>query len=140
MEELNGKLARWLQEIYHSREHDSIGESPQERFARGLPLLRHLDPQLDLDRLFYTRIDRVVRKDGTEGRCETVALPLLDHAGNVWGTLLAQSEIADESSAAPPAPLEEQPQDEAIAPSVRPSAIEIRAGIGVLCGGCMRHT
>ncbi|MFO1500578.1 MAG: Mu transposase C-terminal domain-containing protein [Verrucomicrobiota bacterium] len=24
-----------------------------------------MDPQLDLDRLFYTRIDRVVRKDGT---------------------------------------------------------------------------
>jgi hypothetical protein len=30
-----------------------------------LPLLRPVDPQLDLDRLFYTRIDRVVRKDGT---------------------------------------------------------------------------
>lgn len=65
LEELNGKLSRWLQEIYHPREHDSIGESPQERFARALPLLRPLDPQLDLDRLFYTRIDRVVRKDGT---------------------------------------------------------------------------
>jgi len=65
LEELNGKLSRWLQEIYHPREHDGIGESPQERFARALPLLRPLDPQLDLDRLFYTRIDRVVRKDGT---------------------------------------------------------------------------
>ena len=65
LEELNGKLARWLQEIYHPRAHDSIGESPQERFARALSLLRPLDPQLDLDRLFYTRIDRVVRKDGT---------------------------------------------------------------------------
>ena len=63
--ELNGKLARWLQEIYHPRAHDSIGESPQERFARALSLLRPLDPHLDLDRLFYTRIDRVVRKDGT---------------------------------------------------------------------------
>ncbi len=63
--ELNGKLAQWLQEIYHPRPHSSIGESPQERFARALPLLRPLDPQLDLDRLFYTRIERVVRKDGT---------------------------------------------------------------------------
>lgn len=27
--------------------------------------LRTLDPQLDLDRLFYTRLERVVRKDGT---------------------------------------------------------------------------
>ena len=65
LEELNGKLSRWLQEIYHPRQHDGIGESPQERFTRALPLLRPLDPHLDLDRLFYTRIDRVVRKDGT---------------------------------------------------------------------------
>jgi len=65
LEELNGKLARWLQEVYHPRRHEGIGESPQERFARALPLLRLLDPHLDLDRLFYTRIDRVVRKDGT---------------------------------------------------------------------------
>jgi putative transposase len=65
LEELNGKLSGWLQEIYHPREHDGIGESPQDRFARALPLLRPLDSQLDLDRLFYTRIERVVRKDGT---------------------------------------------------------------------------
>src|SRR5512142_11075 len=65
LEELNGQLARWLQEVYHPRLHDGIAESPQERFARALPLLRLLDPHLDLDRLFYTRIDRVVRKDGT---------------------------------------------------------------------------
>lgn len=65
LEELNGKLARWLQEVYHPRAHDGLGESPQERFARFLHLLRPLDPQLDLDRLFYTRLDRVVRKDGT---------------------------------------------------------------------------
>jgi putative transposase len=65
LEELNGKLARWLQEIYHPRDHDGIGESPQDRFARALPLLRPLDPHLALDRLCYPRIDRVVRKDGT---------------------------------------------------------------------------
>src|SRR6266536_792978 len=29
LEELNGKLARWLQEVYHPRAHDGIGESPQ---------------------------------------------------------------------------------------------------------------
>jgi transposase InsO family protein len=65
LEELNGKLAHWLQEVYHPRVHEGIGQSPQERFARALPLLRLLDPHLDLDRLFYTRIERVVRKDGT---------------------------------------------------------------------------
>jgi hypothetical protein len=65
LEELNGKLARGLQEIYHPRVHEGIGQSPQERFARALPRLRLLDPHLDLDRLCYTRIERVVRKDGT---------------------------------------------------------------------------
>jgi hypothetical protein len=65
LDELNGKLACWLQEVYHPRNHDSIGETPQERFTRALSLIRPLDPQLDLDRLFYTRIERVVRKDGT---------------------------------------------------------------------------
>ena len=65
LEELNGKFARWLQEVYHPRIHDGTGQSPQERFAQALPLLRLLDPHLDLDRLCYTRIERVVRKDGT---------------------------------------------------------------------------
>jgi putative transposase len=65
MEELNRKFAQWLQEIYHPRKHEGIGESPQERFARSLPLLRTLDPHLDLDPLFYTRIERSVHKDGT---------------------------------------------------------------------------
>jgi hypothetical protein len=65
LEELNGKFAQWLQEIYHPRKHEGIGESPQERFARALPLVRTLDPHLDLDPLFYTRIERSVHKDGT---------------------------------------------------------------------------
>ena len=51
-----------------------------------------------------------VRKDGTGGWCETVALPLLDHAGNVWGTLLAHSEIKDQSAGTRPGqPAEKTP-------------------------------
>ena len=65
LDELNGKFAQWLQEIYHPRRHEGIGESPQERFARGLPLVRTLDPHLDLEQLFFTRIERSVHKDGT---------------------------------------------------------------------------
>jgi putative transposase len=65
LEELNGKLARGLQEVYHPRVHEGTSESPQERFARALPLVRRLDPHLDRDRLCYPRIERVVRKDGT---------------------------------------------------------------------------
>ena len=65
LEELNQKFSRWLQEHYHVREHSSTGMSPEARFARCAHHLRLLDPDQDLDRLFFMRIERVVRKDGT---------------------------------------------------------------------------
>jgi len=65
LEELNARFSRWLQEIYHVREHSSTGMSPEARFARCAHHLRWLDPHQDLDRLFFMKTDRVVRKDGT---------------------------------------------------------------------------
>jgi transposase InsO family protein len=65
LEELNGRLADWIQTIYHARHHEGIGMSPAERFARGSAQVRPLDPHLDLERLFYAQELRVVRKDGT---------------------------------------------------------------------------
>jgi transposase InsO family protein len=65
LEELNARLADWLQTVYHARHHEGIGMSPQERFARGSAQAPPLDPPLDLDRLFYAQEFRVVRKDGT---------------------------------------------------------------------------
>lgn len=65
LEELNQRLSRWLQEIYHVREHSSTGQSPEARFKAHSHQVRLLDPAQDLDGLFYTRTQRVVRKDGT---------------------------------------------------------------------------
>jgi putative transposase len=65
LEELNARLADWIQSVYHVRHHEGIGMSPQERFARGSAQVRPLDPHLDLERLFYAELLRVVRKDGT---------------------------------------------------------------------------
>ncbi len=65
LEELNARLADWLQTVYHVRLHEGIGMSPNERFAQGSRQVRALDPQLDLERLFYAQLLRVVRKDGT---------------------------------------------------------------------------
>lgn len=65
LEELNARLADWLQTVYHVRRHEGIGMSPNERFAQGSRQVRALDPHLDLDRLFYAQRYRVVRKDGT---------------------------------------------------------------------------
>lgn len=65
LDELNARFSLWLQEIYHVRVHDGTGQTPHERFAQGASSLRTLDPHLDLDRLFFTRMERRVRKDGT---------------------------------------------------------------------------
>ena len=65
LEELNVRLADWIQTVYHVRHHEGIGMSPQERFARGSAQVRPLDPHLDLERLFYAELLRLVRKDGT---------------------------------------------------------------------------
>lgn len=65
LEELNARLADWVQSVDHPRHHAGIGMSPQERFARGSTHLRGLDPHQNLDELFYAQELRVVRKDGT---------------------------------------------------------------------------
>lgn len=65
LEELNGRLADWVQSVYHPRHHEGINMSPQERFQQGSAHLRLLDPHLNLDELFYAQELRVVRKDGT---------------------------------------------------------------------------
>ena len=65
LEELNSRLADWLQSVYHVRLHEGIGMSPAERFAKGSAQVRPLDPHLDLEQLFFAQVFRVVRKDGT---------------------------------------------------------------------------
>ena len=66
LEELNTKLSIWIQSEYHTRSHSSLGASPQSRFQDGSEHLRQLElSHQALDKLFYTRIERTVRKNGT---------------------------------------------------------------------------
>ena len=61
------------------RPHSSTGVSPQVRFAQAAGTLRHLEAGLELESLFFTRIKRTVRKDGTvriEGKLYEVDLSL----------------------------------------------------------------
>jgi len=65
LEELNTALSTWIGAHYHLRPHGSTRQSPHERFnAAEFPIRMIEDPQ-NIDRLFYTRLERVVRKDGT---------------------------------------------------------------------------
>ena len=79
LEDLNRKLASWIQTIYHARVHSSTGSSPQARFAQAAASLRQLPAGIDLDSLFFTRLTRTVRKDGTvriDGKLYEVDLSL----------------------------------------------------------------
>jgi len=63
--ELNTALSRWIASTYHLRKHSSTGQSPHERFTFGGHPIRPVEDPDRIDPLFYTRTERVVRKDGT---------------------------------------------------------------------------
>jgi hypothetical protein len=65
--DLNTRLWAWLEKIYHRRTHSSLqGQTPLQRYQQDLPRIRSLGNRAErLDELFYHRIERKVRKDGT---------------------------------------------------------------------------
>jgi hypothetical protein len=63
--ELNAKFAHWLQSFYHQQVHSSTQMTPAQRYEQGAHWVRSIDPNLDLDRLFYAEVTRTVRRDGT---------------------------------------------------------------------------
>ena len=66
IEELNRRFWRWLETEYHQRGHTALaGETPAQRFARLGTSLRLLEANAPLDRLFFMRVNRRVRKDAT---------------------------------------------------------------------------
>jgi len=66
LESLNTALWAWIETVYHQREHSTLGCTPLSRWQRDLDSMRSLGPFVSrLDELFYHRICRRVRKDGT---------------------------------------------------------------------------
>jgi putative transposase len=65
LEELNTKLSAWIQTVYHQRPHSSTGQSPEYRYQQAAPSLRQWDERDAIEPLFYLRLERTVRKNGT---------------------------------------------------------------------------
>jgi hypothetical protein len=65
LEDLNAKLSVWIQTVYHQRTHSSTGQSPEYRYQQAAQTLRTWDPTLEIEPLFYLRLERTVRKNGT---------------------------------------------------------------------------
>ena len=64
LEDLNQRLVQWIS-TYHDTVHSTTGEKPQDRFAKLIHTTRGWNGATELDRLFYQKLTRRVRKDGT---------------------------------------------------------------------------
>lgn len=65
LEDLNAKLSVWIQTVYHQRIHSATGQSPEYRYQQAAQTIRTWDPTLEIEPLFYLRLERTVRKNGT---------------------------------------------------------------------------
>ncbi len=65
LEDLNDRLWSWIEHAYHRAEHSALGSTPLLRWQRDIEHVRQLPPATDLRRLFFYRLDRLVRRDCT---------------------------------------------------------------------------
>src|SRR5580658_7936153 len=65
LEELNQRLWVWIEQAYHRSEHSGLGTTPLLRWQRDIESIRQLPPATDLRRLFFYRLNRLVRRDST---------------------------------------------------------------------------
>jgi putative transposase len=65
--DLNARLWAWIDQIYNCGKHSALGEhTPLSRYQQDLPRIRLLGPlAAQLDELFWHRVKRLVRRDGT---------------------------------------------------------------------------
>jgi len=99
LDDLNARLWAWVEQIYHRTPHEGLGgQTPLARYQQDLPRIRTLGQRAaQLDAIFFHRIRRFVRKDGTvsyqgsrfevpyELSGKTVRLVVDPHAGTVIG-------------------------------------------------------
>jgi putative transposase len=86
--DLNARLWAWLEQVYHRRLHDGLQDkTPLDRWREDLVHVRPLGLRAEyIDNIFYHRIERKVRKDGTvswEGRLFETAFELVDKKVNL---------------------------------------------------------
>ena len=63
--QLNDRLYAWIEQAYHRGEHSALQTTPLLRWQRDIEHIRQLPPSTDLRRLFFHRLNRVVRRDCT---------------------------------------------------------------------------
>ena len=65
LEALNDRFWAWIETVYHRSEHSALASTPLLRWQRDIEHVRQLPPATDLRRLFFYRLNRLVRRDCT---------------------------------------------------------------------------
>jgi transposase InsO family protein len=65
LQDLNSRFQVWLDSTYHRQPHGALDTTPLARWQRDIEHIRQLPPSTDLRRLFFYRVDRLVRRDST---------------------------------------------------------------------------
>lgn len=65
IEQLNERLWHWIDTLYHRTAHSALQTTPLLRWQRDIAQVRQLAPSTDLRRVFFHRLDRLVRRDST---------------------------------------------------------------------------
>ena len=63
--QLSERLWHWLDTVYHRNEHSALATTPLLRWQRDIERIRQLPPSTDMRKLFFHRVDRLVRRDCT---------------------------------------------------------------------------
>jgi len=65
LDQLNERIRAWIESVYHRSEHSTLVTPPLLRWQKDIEHVRQLPPGTDLHRLFFHRLDRLVRRDST---------------------------------------------------------------------------
>ena len=65
LDELNKRFWEWLELDYHRREHAGINATPLDVYMAQIEQVRHISDPVALDFIFWHRLTRKVRNDGT---------------------------------------------------------------------------
>jgi len=118
--ELNRGLSAWLAVSYHNSIHSETGEKPQERYQKGLTVIRQIDigrvlesfmtrvlrtvnktfSDVQLDKRFY-RVDPKLRGDRVEVRYDPFSMLDTVNIYSLKGQYLATATLHDRSSNIP---------------------------------------
>ena len=65
LDELNKRFWEWLDKDYHRKEHLGINATPLDTYMSQIEKIKHISDPVDLDFIFWHRLTRKVKNDGT---------------------------------------------------------------------------